>query len=131
MPANAANARRRTPKPGQSTPSAREFVVPRTAAAFQPTSLKLPLALKALIDETAHKAGLSPHAFMLQTLVAATGQADLREQFQRDAQNAQTGMKTSSLGHELSTVRDYFTRLADFRAGKGRKPRKPSPKKID
>lgn len=131
MPANSANARRRTSKLGQSTSSARGSVVLRSGAAFESTNLELPLALKARIDETARKAGLSPHAFMLQALVAAIEHADLREPFQRDAQDAQAGMKASGSGHELSTVRDYFTRLADFRAGKGRKPRKPSPKKVD
>ena len=90
----------------------------------------MPLALKAQIDETARKAGISPHALMLQTLATATEQASLREQFQRDAQDAQAEMKASGLGHELSTVQDYFARLADFRAGKGRKPRKPAPKTI-
>lgn len=125
MPANAANARRKTYSPAQAAPA-----LPPRPGAFQPTSLKLPLALKAQIDETARKAGISPHAFMLQTLAAATEQANLREQFQRDAQDAQAQMKASGLGHELSAVQDYFARLADFRAGKGRKPRKPSPKPI-
>ena len=88
------------------------------------------MALKAQIDETARKAGVSPHAFMVQTLATATEQASLREQFQRDSQEAQADMKASGLGHELSAVQDYFVRLADFRAGKGRKPRKPLPKRI-
>ena len=125
MPANAANARRKTYSPAQAAPA-----LPPRPGAFQPTSLKLPSALKAQIDETARKAGISPHAFMLQTLAAATEQANMREQFQRDAQDAQAQMKASGLGHELSAVQDYFARLADFRAGKGRKPRKPSPKPI-
>ena len=125
MPANAANARRKTYSPAQAAPA-----LPPRPGVFAPTSLKLPSALKAQIDETARKAGISPHAFMLQTLAAATEQANLREQFQRDAQDAQAQMKASGLGHDLSAVQDYFARLADFRAGKGRKPRKPSPKPI-
>lgn len=125
MPANAANARRKTHSSGQAAPA-----LPPRPGAFAPTSLKLPSALKAQIDDTARKAGISPHAFMLQTLATATQQASLREQFQRDAQDAQAEMKASGLGHELSAVQDYFARLADFRAGKGRKPRKPSPKTI-
>lgn len=125
MPANAANARRKTHSPAQAATA-----LPPRPGAFRPTSLKMPLALKAQIDETARKAGISPHAFMLQTLATATEQASLREQFQRDAQDAEAEMKARGLGHELSTVQDYFARLADFRAGKGRKPRKPAPKTI-
>lgn len=143
MPATTANARRKAHRPAQATPALQSQPVAngpaiaengaalaRAAGAFQPTSLKLPLALKAQIDETARKAGVSPHAFMLQTLATATEQASLREQFQRDAQAAQAEMKASGVGHELSAVQGYFARLADFRAGKGRKPRKPSPKTI-
>lgn len=67
---------------------------------------------------------------MLNTLSIATEQAILRERFGDDAQNARAAMKATDLGHELSAVIDYFTRLADFRAGNGRKPRKPAPKTI-
>lgn len=143
MPADTANSRRQTPRPKQPTaalPSRRGAhsalvaesgtLALRAGGAFRPTSLKLPLELKAQIDENARKAGLSSHAFMLQTLAAATEQLNLRERFQHDAQHAQAEMKASGLGHELSSVRDYFTRLADFRAGNGRKPREPAPKRI-
>lgn len=93
--------------------------------ASRPTSLKLPAMLKARIDDLAGKEGLSPHAFMLNTLAAATEQAYLRTQFQRDAQGALREMKTTGLGHALADVNQYFEKLAVFRAGKGPRPRRP------
>lgn len=141
MPTGAANNRRKTLRPDQSDAALRPrrradstiaaekgSAGPRAGVGYQPTSLKLPLALKARIDETARKAGVSPHAFMLNTLSVATEQALLRERFGHDAQDARAEMKATDLGHELSAVRDYFTRLAEFRTGNGRKPRKPPPK---
>lgn len=93
--------------------------------ASRPTSLKLPAALKARIDDIASKEGLSAHAFMLNTLAAATERVYLREQFKHDAQEALNEMKATGMGHALGDVRQYFARLADFRNGKGPKPRRP------
>ena len=93
--------------------------------AFQPTSLKLPVALKGRIEELARGEGVSPHAFMLNTLSAAAERANLRKQFQQDALDALAGMKQSGKGFELGEVRNYFAKLAAFREGQGSKPRKP------
>lgn len=48
--------------------------MPTTSLANKPTSLKLPAALKAQLENVAQNAGLSLHAFMLQTLAARVRQ---------------------------------------------------------
>lgn len=136
MPAAVSSARRKTltnsPAPARRRGGARDHAATKSAGdvragdASRPTSLKLPAALKAKIDDLAAKDGLSPHAFMLNTLAAATEQAYLRRQFQHDAQAALSEMKATGLGHELGDVNRYFERLAAFRAGKGPRPRRPA-----
>lgn len=96
------------------------------SSAVRPTSLKLPAGLKAQIDDIAGREGVSAHAFMLQTLTAATQRAYLREKFQQDSEDALHNMQSSGMGHELAAVRDYFSKLAVFRQGKGPKPQRPA-----
>ena len=111
---------------GRSGPGG-EATAARAAAggASRPTSLKLPAALKARIDDIASREGLTAHAFMLGALAAATERAYLREQFQHDAQEALSEMNATGMGHAFGDVRQYFAKLADFRNGKGLKPRRP------
>ena len=59
-----------------------------------------------------------------------TKRASLREQFERDAQEALRVMKTTGLGYELDDAREYFTKLAAFRKGEGPKPSRPRLTKI-
>lgn len=135
MPAGATVTRRKTRPKAAATKSrsagrsgiGAEGAAARASAdgASRPTSLNLPAALKARIDDIASKQGLSAYAFMLNTLAAATERAYLREQFQHDAQEALNEMKATGMGHALGDVRQYFTKLADFRNGKGPKPRRP------
>ena len=103
----------------------------KSRSVVSPTSLKLPADLKAKIDDLAGKEGLSAHAFMLQTLRAAAELATLREQFSRDAQDALQHMQSTHQGYELDDVRDYFGKLAQYRKGKGPKPRRPALSRID
>ncbi len=100
------------------------------SAAIRPTSLKLPAGLKAQIDDIAGREGVSAHAFMLQTLAAATQRAYLREKFQQDSEDALRNMQSTGMGHELGAVRDYFSKLALFRQGKGPRPRRPAMTKV-
>ena len=86
----------------------------------------MPAGLKAQIDDIAGREGVSAHAFMLQTLTAATQRAYLREKFQQDSEDALHNMQSSGMGHELAAVRDYFSKLAVFRQGKGPKPQRPA-----
>lgn len=95
-----------------------------------PTSIKLPAALKAQIDDTARKAGLSAHAFMIKTLSEATERARLREQFTQDSLEALREMKETGLGHNFEDVRSYFDALAAYRRGDGPKPKRPVPTKV-
>ena len=48
-----------------------------------PTSIKLPASVKAQIDESARKAGISAHAFMVKTLADASERAHLQEKLRR------------------------------------------------
>ena len=47
----------------------------------KPASLKLPAAPKTQLERDAHKAGLSPHAFMVQTLADSVRRTRLRDAF--------------------------------------------------
>ena len=84
------------------------------------TSVKLPAALKARIDEVARKEGLSAHAFMVKTLAEATGRARLREQFTKDYEQALREVQDSGLAYEFADVRAYFAARA-----RGESPPKP------
>ena len=94
------------------------------------TSLKLPVDLKAAIDEDARRQGLSSHAYMVKTLADAAGRARLREQFTQDALAAEREMVANGLGHPLEDVREHFARMAEFRAGRGDRPAPLEPKKL-
>jgi len=90
--------------------------------ASKPTSLKLPVALKAQLENDAQRAGLSLHAFMLQTLADSVRHTRMREAFTQDAMTALNDMKASGLGYELGDVRGYFSDLASHRKGLQGKP---------
>ena len=90
--------------------------------AAKPTSLKLPAAIKTQLEEDAQKAGLSLHAYMVQTLADSVRRTRLREAFARDSMRALSDMKTSGSGYELGSVRAYFSDLASHRKGLQAKP---------
>jgi len=79
--------------------------MPVTSVASHPTSLKLPAALKAQLEFDAQNAGLSLHAFMLQTLADSARRTRLREAFTLDAMTALHDMKSNGSGgtHPPST----------------------------
>ena len=77
-----------------------------------PTSIKLPAALKMQIDQTARKAGLSAHAYMVKTLSDAAERARLREQFTQDSQQALREVQDTGLSYEFDDVREYFAARA-------------------
>ena len=91
--------------------------------ASKPTSLKLPAALKTQLEDDAQRAGLSLHAYMVQTLADSVRRTRLREAFTRDSMTALSDMKTSGSGYELGNVRAYFSDLAGHRKGLQAKPR--------
>ena len=98
-----------------------------TSVASQPTSLKLPAALKTQLDDDAKKAGISLHAYMVQTLADSARRTRLREAFTQDSLTALGDMKTSGSGYELGNVRAYFSDLASHRKGLQTKPRDLAP----
>ena len=95
-----------------------------------PTSLKLPAAVKRDIDEAARAAGTSSHAYMIDVLQKAVERQRLRDQFQRDAMDAEQEMLRTGLGHPWEDVRAYFAQMAEFRAGRAPRPAPLEPKPI-
>jgi hypothetical protein len=93
-----------------------------TSLASKPTSLKLPAALKTQLEINAQNAGISLHAFMVQTLADSVQRTRLREAFVQDSQAALSDMKTSGLGYEIGGVRAYFSDLSRHRKGLQTKP---------
>ena len=96
--------------------------MPAISTASRPTSVKLPAALKAQLEKDAQSAGLSLHAFMVQTLADSVRRTRLRDAFTRDTAAALSDMKASGVGYELGDVRAYFSDLSDHRKGLQAKP---------
>jgi hypothetical protein len=101
-----------------------------TAPLSKPTSLKLPAALKSQLEIDAQKAGISLHAFMVQTLAESVQRTRLREAFAQDAQAALSDMKASGLGYELGSVRAYFSEVSKHRKGLQSKPKSLTPTRM-
>lgn len=89
------------------------------------TSLKLPAELKAQIDETARKAGMTAHAFMVKALSDTARRAQQREQFQQDSLDALAEVERTGLAHTLDDVESYFEQRALWRKGLAAEPAKP------
>jgi hypothetical protein len=104
-----------------------EQEMPTIRIARKPTSLKLPAALKTQLENDAQSAGLSLHAFMVQTLADSVRRTRLREAFTRDSMTAVSDMKISGSGYKLGDVRAYFSELASHRKGLQAKPRDLAP----
>ncbi len=101
--------------------------MPIISTTSQPTSLRLPAALKTQLENDAQSAGLSLHAFMVQTLADSVRRTRLREAFTRDSITALIDMKISGSGYELGDVRAYFSELVSHRNGLQAKPRDLAP----
>ena len=101
-----------------------------TVPATKPTSLKLPAALKTQLEMDAQKAGISLHAFMVQTLAESVHRTRLREAFAQDSQAALRDMKASGVGYELGSVRAYFSEMSKHRKGLQTKPKALAPRRI-
>ena len=101
-----------------------------TVPQSKPTSLKLPAALKTQLELDAQKAGISLHAFMVQTLAESVQRTRLREAFEQDSQTALNDMKASGLGYELGSVRAYFSEVSKHRKGSQNKPQALAPTRM-
>jgi predicted transcriptional regulator len=89
------------------------------------TSIKLPAELKSQIDESARKAGISAHAFMVKTLTDAARRAQLREQFQQDALDALQQVEDAGLAYAFEDVKEYLAQRAAWRKGTAPEPTRP------
>lgn len=104
--------------------------MPVTSATSHPTSLKLPAALKAQLELDAQSAGLSLHAFMVQTLADSARRTRLREAFALDSSAALRDMKSTGLSYELGEVRAYFSDMTRHRKGLQAKPQDLQPTRM-
>ena len=89
------------------------------------TSLKLPAELKAQIDETARKAGMTAHAYMVKALSDTARRAQQREQFDIDTLEALAELERTGLAHNMEDVESYFEQRALWRKGLAAEPAKP------
>jgi hypothetical protein len=101
-----------------------------TVPQSKPTSLKLPAALKNQLEIDAQKAGISLHAFMVQTLAESVQRTRLREAFAQDSQAALSDMKASGVGYEIGSVRAYFSDISKHRKGLQTKPKALAPTRM-
>jgi predicted transcriptional regulator len=104
--------------------------MPAINIASKPTSVKLPADLKAQLETDAQSAGLSLHAYMVQTLADSVRRTRLREALARDTVTALSDMKTRGEGYELGDVRAYFSELALHRKGLQAKPQALVPTRL-
>ena len=81
-----------------------------------PTSIKLPASVKAQIDESARKAGMTPHAFMVKTLADASARARLQEQYQSDGVTAFEEVQATGLAYDWEDVKTYLKARAKDRS---------------
>ena len=81
-----------------------------------PTSIKLPASVKAQIDESARKAGVSAHAFMVKTLADASERARLQEQFHSDGVASFEEVQASGLAYDWEEVKVYLKARAKDRS---------------
>lgn len=104
--------------------------MPAINIASRPTSVKLPADLKAQLEADAQSAGLSLHAYMVQTLADSVRRTRLREAFARDTVTALSDMKTRGEGYELGDVKAYFSELTLHRKGLQAKPQALVPTRL-
>jgi len=84
------------------------------------TSLKLPAELKAQIDETARKAGMTAHAFMVKAISDTARRAHQREQFDMDTQEALAEVESTGLAYRSEDLLAYYEARS-----RGENPTKP------
>ena len=72
------------------------------------TSLKVPRALKARIDQLAKRAGESTHAFMLRALEGHVEAVERYQAFIEEGLQADEAMQRTGLGYAAGDVHDYL-----------------------
>jgi predicted transcriptional regulator len=93
------------------------------------TSLKLPDELKHRAAAVAREHGLTPHAFMVGAIAAATTAAEQRADFVAEALAAREEMRRTGLGHDAEEVHAWLRARAvvspNARPGKAPAVRRP------
>jgi predicted transcriptional regulator len=83
------------------------------ADAMAATSLKLPDPLKRSLAQLAKQAGITPHAYMVETLAREVQRAEQRASFVAEAAASEREALSSGKAHSLDTAFSYLeTRLA-------------------
>jgi predicted DNA-binding protein len=94
------------------------------AVSIAATSLKIPAATKKRVATLAKKAGITPHAFMLQAIETEIEYAERYRRFVEDALAAEREMVASGKGIPLADVRKYVEQRLSGRPA--RRPRAKS-----
>ena len=89
------------------------------------TSIKLPAELKAQIEETARKTGITAHAFMVKAISDTARRAAQREQFHQDSLDAIAEVERTGLAYKLDDVKIYLEQRARWRQGLADEPAQP------
>lgn len=89
------------------------------------TTIRLPEALKARVVRAAERAGTTPHGFILEAIAEKAQQEEMRADFHDDADRRYAGIVATGKTIPWDEMRRYL----EARAG-GRKPRRPSPRKL-
>ena len=92
--------------------------------AVSATSLKLPAALKAELEELARQSGQSTHAVMVRALSEHVAAAKRYRSFLDDALRANAAMLKSGEGYDAQDVHGYILAKA-----RGEKVKRPKPVK--
>jgi predicted transcriptional regulator len=88
------------------------------------TSLKLPAAVKRDMERLAKKAGLTTHAFMVQTLAEKAANEKQHAKFVSDGLRAAQRMDETGLGYEFDEVKAFLLAKVRREAPRALKPKK-------
>jgi predicted transcriptional regulator len=86
------------------------------------TTLKLSAELKQRIDSAASRAGVTPHAFMVEALARHTEIAEQRQSFDDAVRQAESELVSTDTCYSMEEVHDYIRRRLSG-AGNDSKPK--------
>jgi predicted transcriptional regulator len=89
------------------------------------TTLRIDEKLKSRIAKLAKRRGMSPHSYMLDALDASVSQEELREDFERDAEEGEEQIRTTGKALDWGETQEWILALAA-----GKPARRPRLKKI-
>lgn len=89
------------------------------------TTIRLPDELKARVAEAAHRAGTTPHNFMLEAVAEKTDQAERREDFHASAERRYAAFLETGKSIPWEEMRRYLVDRVH-----GKKPPRPVARKL-